>query len=132
MMVMHVPDATARRQQVWHGLVMLAAVAGFLLFAGFAVHAQETGGAPAPPVPSAGPTLPVIGSGHLPRDLSPWSMFINADILVQAVIVGLAFASLVTWTVWLAKTIELHLARRRLSAALAAISAERSLSAASA
>ncbi len=59
-------------------------------------------------------------------------MFVNADILVQAVIVGLAFASLVTWTVWLAKTIELHLARRRLSAALAAISAERSLSAASA
>ena len=110
---------------------MLAAVAGFLLFAGFALHAQETAGAPAAPLP-AGPTLPVIGSGHLPRDLSPWSMFVNADILVQAVILGLAFASLVTWTVWLAKTIELQLARRRLIAALARISAERSLAAASA
>jgi biopolymer transport protein ExbB len=49
----------------------------------------------------------------LPRNLSPWGMFLNADILVKAVMVGLAFASLVTWTVWLAKTIELQSARRR-------------------
>jgi biopolymer transport protein ExbB len=44
----------------------------------------------------------------LPHDLSPWGMFLNADIIVKAVMIGLAFASLVTWTVWLAKTIELH------------------------
>jgi biopolymer transport protein ExbB len=54
----------------------------------------------------------------LPRNLSPWGMFMNADIVVKAVMVGLAFASLVTWTVWLAKTIELRrdsqVARRRL------------------
>ncbi|HXB76685.1 MAG TPA: tonB-system energizer ExbB [Bradyrhizobium sp.] len=48
----------------------------------------------------------------LPRNLSPWGMFLNADIVVKAVMVGLAFASLVTWTVWLAKTIELRSARR--------------------
>ena len=47
----------------------------------------------------------------LPRNLSPWGMFLNADILVKAVMVGLAFASLVTWTVWLAKTIEFRFAR---------------------
>ena len=45
-------------------------------------------------------------------------MFLNADIVVKAVMVGLAFASLVTWTVWLAKTIELRretaAAKRRL------------------
>jgi biopolymer transport protein ExbB len=52
------------------------------------------------------PTVP------LPRNLSPWGMFLNADIVVKAVMVGLAFASLVTWTVWLAKTIELRSARR--------------------
>jgi biopolymer transport protein ExbB len=40
-------------------------------------------------------------------------MFLNVDIVVKAVMIGLAFASLVTWTVWLAKTIELALARRR-------------------
>jgi biopolymer transport protein ExbB len=39
-------------------------------------------------------------------------MFLNADIVVKAVIIGLAFASLVTWTVWLAKTFELRVARR--------------------
>jgi hypothetical protein len=67
------------------------------------------------------PTLPMIGSGHLPRDLSPWSMFLKADIVAQAVIVGLAFASAVTWTVWLAKTLERLLARRRLGVILAMI-----------
>jgi biopolymer transport protein ExbB len=54
----------------------------------------------------------------LPRNLSPWGMFLNADIVVKAVMIGLAFASLVTWTVWLAKTLELNgkqrLARRRI------------------
>jgi biopolymer transport protein ExbB len=49
----------------------------------------------------------------LPHNLSPWGMFLNADIVVKAVMVGLAFASLVTWTVWLAKTVELAFARRR-------------------
>ena len=44
----------------------------------------------------------------LPRNLSPWNMFVNADVVVQAVMVGLAFASLVTWTIWLAKTIEVR------------------------
>ncbi len=39
-------------------------------------------------------------------------MFLNAGKLVQAVIVGLAFASLVTWTVFVAKTLELRAARR--------------------
>lgn len=54
----------------------------------------------------------------LPRNLSPWNMFVSADIVVQGVMVGLAIASLVTWTVWLAKTIEIRrktrLAKRRL------------------
>jgi len=76
---------------------------------------------------SASPSLSVVGSSQLPRDLSPWSMFWTADIVVQAVIVGLAFASVVTWTVWLAKSIELYLALRRLSRDLVAISNERSL-----
>ena len=49
-----------------------------------------------------------VPSTLLPRNLSPWGMFLNADIVVKAVMIGLAFASLVTWTVWLAKTIELR------------------------
>jgi biopolymer transport protein ExbB len=48
-------------------------------------------------------------------------MFLSADPLVKAVLIGLAFASVVTWTVWLAKTIELVLARRRVKRDLAAL-----------
>jgi biopolymer transport protein ExbB len=40
-------------------------------------------------------------------------MFLQADIVVKAVMVGLAFASFVTWTIWLAKGVELAAARRR-------------------
>jgi biopolymer transport protein ExbB len=39
-------------------------------------------------------------------------MFLNADLVVKAVILGLAFASLVTWTIFFAKGIELQIARR--------------------
>ena len=89
--------------------------------------------APAPAAsPSAAPQPGVIGAAHLPRDLSPWSMFASADIVVQAVMIGLAFASVVTWTVWLAKSIELLVSRRRVRSALSAISEERSLAAATA
>src|SRR6476661_1918679 len=59
------------------------------------------------------PAFAQIPNSLLPRNLSPWGMFLNADIVVKAVMVGLAFASLVTWTVWLAKTIELQRESRR-------------------
>jgi len=81
--------------------------------------------------PASAPSLTSIGSAHLPRDLSPWSMFLNADLIVQSVILGLAFASLVTWTVWLAKSIELAVARRRLTSLLRIIGKQKSLTDAS-
>jgi biopolymer transport protein ExbB len=61
------------------------------------------------------------------RELSPWSMFLSADILVKAVMIGLAFASLLTWTIFIAKMIELSLIQRKLRAALGKISDSRSL-----
>jgi biopolymer transport protein ExbB len=61
------------------------------------------------------------------RELSPWSMFLSADILVKAVMIGLAFASLVTWTIFIAKMVELSLVRSRLRAALDKIADARSL-----
>jgi biopolymer transport protein ExbB len=54
----------------------------------------------------------------MPHELSPWSMFMSADIIVKAVMIGLAFASLLTWTVGIAKMIELTLARRQVQSAL--------------
>jgi biopolymer transport protein ExbB len=69
----------------------------------------------------------VLGTATLPRDLSPWGMFLNADPVVKAVLVGLAFASLVTWTVWLAKSIEIFFAKRRVRTAAKELAAIRSL-----
>ncbi|HXW42318.1 MAG TPA: tonB-system energizer ExbB [Xanthobacteraceae bacterium] len=57
------------------------------------------------------PSAPSISNAQLTEDLSPWGMFESADLIVKAVIIGLALASLVTWTVWLAKTLELRSAR---------------------
>ena len=76
----------------------------------------------------ASPATPVVGAVALPRDLSPWGMFMSADVVVKAVIVGLAFASVVTWTIWLVKTIEIAAAKRRTRAALRTLAAARSLS----
>lgn len=64
-------------------------------------------------VPEAARPAPATVPATLPHDLSPWSMFMNADVVVKIVMVGLAFASLVTWTVWLAKGLELVAAKRR-------------------
>jgi biopolymer transport protein ExbB len=65
-----------------------------------------------------------------PHDLSPLGMFMSADIVVKAVMVGLAFASVVTWTVWMAKSIELVAASRRLRRAVGALEGATSLHAA--
>ena len=66
--------------------------------------------------------LPSIqGTAVLPRDLSPWGMFMNADVVVKVVMIGLVVASVVTWTVWLAKTIELWRARRQARTGLNAL-----------
>ena len=82
-------------------------------------------GSAATPGDGAGRPLKSATAGL--RELSPWSMFLSADILVKAVMIGLAFASLVTWTIFIAKMIELSFIQRRLRAALGKISEARSL-----
>ena len=54
-------------------------------------------------------------------------MFMAADWVVKAVMIGLALASLATWTIWLAKSIELAAAKRNISKALDRIVAAKSL-----
>ncbi|WP_376712112.1 tonB-system energizer ExbB [Bradyrhizobium hereditatis] len=61
------------------------------------------------------------------KELSPWTMFMSADVVVKAVMVGLAFASLVTWTIFIAKMIELAVVQRKVRSALAKIADARSL-----
>ena len=61
------------------------------------------------------------------HELSPWSMFLSADIIVKAVMIGLAFASVVTWTVFIAKMIELSFVQGKLRRALRKVGDARSL-----
>jgi biopolymer transport protein ExbB len=95
---------------------------------------------PAQPAPVPAPSSTAVDATALPADgkslkstvvalheLSPWSMFLSADIIVKAVMIGLAFASLVTWTVFIAKMIELSVVQGKLRGALRKISDARSL-----
>lgn len=99
------------------------------------VSAQQAGQAPsqlASPVPVAAPVTeappvaqappvdeePVAGPSTLPHELSPWSMFLAADLVVKAVMIGLALASLASWTVFFAKSAELGRGRRQVRIAL--------------
>ena len=80
-----------------------------------AAMAQGVGGSPA--------------VGSLPRDLTAWGMFRDADVVVELVIIGLALASLLTWTIAIAKTREILAARRQLAADLETLEAAPSLTA---
>ncbi|HEX8541430.1 MAG TPA: tonB-system energizer ExbB [Pseudomonas sp.] len=69
-----------------------------------------------------------LGMAH---DLSPWGMYQNADIIVKAVMIGLAIASIITWTIWIAKGFELLGAKRRLRTEIANLKKARTLTEAS-
>jgi len=86
--------------------------------------------APVPVTPTAPATPPPPAVGILPHDLSPWGMFMAADIVVKGVMLGLAFASLVTWTIWLAKALELASAKTRATRAARRLAQAPSLEAA--
>ncbi|MEQ1976273.1 tonB-system energizer ExbB [Xenorhabdus sp. SGI240] len=53
-------------------------------------------------------------SGGFATDLSVWSMYQNADVVVKTVMVGLVIASVITWALLFSKGAELLMARRRL------------------
>ncbi|HWP17456.1 MAG TPA: tonB-system energizer ExbB [Xanthobacteraceae bacterium] len=82
-------------------------------------YAQTTDAATAAAVPTV--------TAELPRDLSPWGMFVSADLLVKGVLICLVLASIATWTVWLAKTFELVAAKRAARRALVALAQARSI-----
>lgn len=68
-----------------------------------------------------------VAAARLPRNLSPWNMFLNADWVVKTVMIGLALASVLTWTVFVAKTLELRRLGLAVRAASASLEAARSL-----
>jgi biopolymer transport protein ExbB len=83
--------------------------------------ATSSAAVPAAPKPVAtpsssepAPTATISIDAHLlPQNLSAWGMFMHADIVVKVVMIGLALASLATWTVWIVKSLEIFGAKRR-------------------
>jgi biopolymer transport protein ExbB len=94
-----------------------------------AASAADQAGANTAPLQTAPaqPAATEAASTELPHDLTPLGMFMSADIIVKAVMLGLIFASVLTWTIWLAKTLELLFARRRLRRADKILAAAASL-----
>jgi biopolymer transport protein ExbB len=87
----------------------------------------ESAPQPAPPATETVPVGAADSSPILPHELTPMGMFMAADYIVKAVMIGLAFASVVTWSVWLAKSLELLGARRKLMRDLRRVESARSL-----
>jgi biopolymer transport protein ExbB len=79
--------------------------------------------------PAAAQSPLAVPSTLLPKNLSVGAMFANADIVVQAVLVGLTLASVITWTILLAKGASILLARRAAARSLRAAEAEITLAA---
>ena len=84
--------------------------------------ADTAAAAPLPPTPAAAEAEPTAAETGLPHDLSPEGMFMAADWVVKSVMISLAFASVLTWTVWLAKSLQLFGARARAKRGLKAVS----------
>jgi biopolymer transport protein ExbB len=140
---MAVPDHSVLRSPVSHSLRgrFTGWLIGLALLFGlaFVLGSIVTGHGQPAPEPAAAPAAAPAASAaaqagateavpaELPHDLTPLGMFMSADIIVKAVMLGLMFASVLTWTIWLAKTLELVSARRRLRRADKILAAAASL-----
>ena len=134
-----IPASPTKRPRAWSAVaalllsLMLSPTAAFADPQAPAAPAASEQSAPAAAAPDA--TAPVqtldatpadapeaadntLGMAH---DLSPWGMYQNADIIVKIVMIGLAIASIITWTIWIAKGFELMGAKRRLRGEIAAL-----------
>ncbi|WP_347902719.1 tonB-system energizer ExbB [Pseudomonas purpurea] len=93
-----------------------------------ATDATLAEGVPAADEPEVLEADNTLGMAH---DLSPWGMYQNADIIVKIVMIGLAIASIITWTIWIAKGFEVLGAKRRLRVEIAHLKKARTLKEAS-
>ncbi|TMU82416.1 tonB-system energizer ExbB [Pseudomonas fluorescens] len=149
-----IPASPTNRPRAWSAVaalllsLMLAPTAAFADAQAPAAPAATEQHAPAAEAPAAAPaaTDPVqaVDAADVPEvleadnslgmahDLSPWGMYQNADIIVKIVMIGLAIASIITWTIWIAKGFELMGAKRRLRGEIAALKKATTLKEASA
>ncbi|AZF29383.1 tonB-system energizer ExbB [Pseudomonas sp. R2-60-08W] len=125
----HSPSRARRAIAAMLFSVLLAPTAAFADATAPAAPAAAEQNTATPAAPAAAPTdpaqaaAPADGTGvvleedntlGMAHDLSPWGMYQNADVVVKAVMIGLAIASIITWTIWIAKGFELLGAKRRL------------------
>ena len=151
------PTPLSSPKRVWRGLAVLMFS---LLLAPAATFADEPAAAaaqptteavaPAPALAAPGVADPAESEGSvvsgedapqviaeednslgMAHDLSPWGMYKNADIVVKIVMIGLAIASIITWTIWIAKGFEVLGAKRRLRAEIVSLKKARTLKEAS-
>ena len=150
------PTQLLSPSRVWRGV---AALMFSLMLAPVAAYADEPAAPAAPaateaaapaPVATPGATDPTLVEGAvapaddapqiiaeednslgMAHDLSPWGMYKNADIVVKIVMIGLAIASIITWTIGIAKGFEVLGAKRRLRVEIANLKKARTLKEAS-
>ncbi|WP_454870670.1 tonB-system energizer ExbB [Pseudomonas lini] len=127
------PASPTKRPRAWSAvaaLLLSLMLAPTAAFADAQTPAAQPAAAQTPAAPAVTPaaTDPVqaVDAAEVPQvleadnslsmahDLSPWGMYQNADIIVKIVMIGLAIASIITWTIWIAKGFELMGAKRRL------------------
>ncbi|WP_311884317.1 MULTISPECIES: tonB-system energizer ExbB [unclassified Pseudomonas] len=147
-----IPASPTNRPRAWSAVValllslMLAPTAAFADAQTPATPAatEQSTPAAAPAAPAAADPVQAVDAADVPEvleadnslgmahDLSPWGMYQNADIIVKIVMIGLAIASIITWTIWIAKGFELMGAKRRLRGEIAALKKATTLKEASA
>ncbi|MDY7567139.1 tonB-system energizer ExbB [Pseudomonas sp. RTC3] len=142
------PTKLASLPRAWRGIaaLMLSLMLAPSAFANEPVAAaspavQAVAAAPANGIvdPAAAPVVEqredaaVVDDNSLgmANDLSPWGMYQHADIIVKVVLIGLAIASIITWTIWIAKGVELLGAKRRLRGEIVNLKKARTLKEAS-
>jgi biopolymer transport protein ExbB len=150
-----IPASPTNRPRAWSAVaalllsLMLAPTAAFAdaqapATPAAAAAAEQSAPAAAPAAPAATDPVQAVQAVDAPEvleadnslgmahDLSPWGMYQNADIIVKIVMIGLAIASIITWTIWIAKGFELMGAKRRLRGEIAALKKAATLKEASA
>ncbi|URM29133.1 tonB-system energizer ExbB [Pseudomonas frederiksbergensis] len=132
------PASPTKRPRAWSAvaaLLLSLMLAPTAAFADAQAPATQPAAAQTPTAPAVAPAaidpVQAVDAADVPEileadntlgmahDLSPWGMYQNADIIVKIVMIGLAIASIITWTIWIAKGFELMGAKRRLRTEIA-------------
>ena len=123
-----------KRPRAWSAvaaLLLSLMLAPTAAFADAQAPATQPAAVQTPAAPAATDPVQAVDAAEVPQvleadntlgmahDLSPWGMYQNADIIVKLVMIGLAIASIITWTIWIAKGFELMGAKRRLRTEIA-------------